>query len=71
MLAAGLVDELYLTLCPLVFGGTTAPTAFGGIGFSATDVPGFELLDVRRGEDSRLFLHYQRAPREARRKAAL
>ena len=34
MFRAGLVDELHLTICPLVFGGRTAPTIADGRGHS-------------------------------------
>ncbi len=32
LLAEDVVDELYLTICPLLIGGKTAPTSSGGIG---------------------------------------
>ena len=31
----GLIDEVYHTLCPIVFGGRNAPTMADGHGFSA------------------------------------
>jgi riboflavin-specific deaminase-like protein len=31
---AGLVDELHLTICPMIFGGSKAPTIADGSGFS-------------------------------------
>ncbi len=58
MLSAGLIDEIYATLCPLVFGGT-APGNFSGGGFVAGEVASLELLDVRRGANDRLFLRYR------------
>ncbi len=33
LLRAGLVDEIYLTICPLVLGGRDAPTFADGVGF--------------------------------------
>ena len=30
MLQVGLIDEIYLTICPLIFGGRDAPTSFDG-----------------------------------------
>ena len=33
LLRAGLVDEIYVTICPLIFGGNQAPTMADGGGF--------------------------------------
>ena len=38
MLLAGLIDEIYVTICPFVFGGRTAPTSFDGAGFTREHV---------------------------------
>jgi len=59
MLAEGLVDEFYLTLCPLVFGGKTSPGAFSGLGFPGRAPVPLELLSLRQGSGQRLFLHYR------------
>lgn len=59
MLRDGLVDELYITLCPLVFGGSTAPTAFSGAGFNFNQVPELKLIELRTGANDRIFLNYR------------
>jgi 5-amino-6-(5-phosphoribosylamino)uracil reductase len=59
MLAAQLVDEIYLTICPYVFGGFDSPGAFSGKGFMANEFLNLELLDSRHGLKDRLFLHYR------------
>ncbi len=59
MMQQKLVDEMFLTLCPVVFGGDTAPTAVGGAGFSFEQVPSLELVDIKVGKNNRIFLHYR------------
>lgn len=59
MLAADLIDELWLTICPLLLGGNTAPTLVGGTGFTAAAAPRLELLSVE-AIASEVFLHYRR-----------
>ncbi len=58
VLAAGLIDELWLTVCPLILGGADAPTPVEGKGFLAYLAPKLELLTVKQvgGE---VFLHYR------------
>ena len=56
-LAADLLDELYLTICPLLIGGATAPTPADGAGFSAADLRRLSLIDVRTVGDE-VYLHY-------------
>jgi len=58
VLAAGLVDELWLTVCPLILGGADAPTPVEGEGFLADLAPKLELLAVKQvGQE--VFLHYK------------
>lgn len=55
---AGLVDEVYLTLCPVVIGGRNAPTAADGAGFEADRLRNLRLLESRRvGQE--FFLRYR------------
>lgn len=58
LLAADLIDELSLTICPLILGGATAPTPVEGAGFLPSLAPRLELLsiEVMAGE---VFLHYR------------
>ncbi|MDJ0694888.1 RibD family protein [Mastigocoleus sp. MO_188.B34] len=58
MLELGLIDELWLTICPLMLGGQTAPTPVDGSGFIPTIAPRLSLLSVNTVEDE-VFLHYR------------
>lgn len=57
LLELDLIDEFWLTVCPVIFGGNSAPTPVGGNGFPAAK--NLELLHVENiaGE---VFLHYRR-----------
>ncbi len=44
-LAAGVVDELFVTVCPLVLGGKGAPSLVDGGGFAFVDAPRLELAN--------------------------
>lgn len=62
---AGLVDELHLTICPLVFGGCRAPTIAEGLGFpSLALATQFELQSRKRHGDE-LFLVFRRRTQRA------
>lgn len=57
LLEADLLDEMYLTLCPLVIGGRAAPTPMDGPGFSADRIRHLALADVKQVGDE-VFLRY-------------
>jgi riboflavin-specific deaminase-like protein len=56
-LTEDLLDELYLTLCPVIIGGIAAPTPVGGEGFTRSTLrrARLESMERRGGE---LFLRY-------------
>ncbi|MGE5657854.1 MAG: RibD family protein [Actinomycetota bacterium] len=58
LFAADLIDEIWLTVCPLILGGIDAPTPVEGKGFLAELAPRLELLAVERIEQE-LLLHYR------------
>jgi 5-amino-6-(5-phosphoribosylamino)uracil reductase len=53
------IDEWYLTICPLMLGGATAPTPVDGVGTLAALAPQFTLIQVQTVENE-VFLHYRR-----------
>lgn len=59
MLEAGLVDEVYLTLCPFLFGGRTAPTGVDGEGFPRDAVRKLALKSHRASSSGEIFLQYE------------
>ncbi len=59
LLRAGVVDEIYVTLCPIIFGGGHAPTLADGKGFkNLSQAIGLSLKSQKRIGDE-LFLVYQ------------
>ncbi|MDG2990270.1 RibD family protein [Candidatus Synechococcus calcipolaris G9] len=57
----GLVDKFWLTLCPLILGGTTSAAAIAGSGFTLATAPRFTLLESRP-QGNEVFLHYRVEP---------
>ena len=57
LLAAEVIDEIWLTVCPLILGGTQAPTPVEGCGFLAHLAPRLELRSAQV-LSSEVFLHY-------------
>jgi len=56
LLALGLIDEFWLTICPVMLGGKDAPTPVDGLGLPSPQ--SLELLSVNQvGQE--LFLHYK------------
>jgi riboflavin-specific deaminase-like protein len=58
MLQAGFVDEVCITLAPFIFGGRSAPTSFGGVGFSCENVRKLSLKSYRVNPQGEVFLRY-------------
>jgi 5-amino-6-(5-phosphoribosylamino)uracil reductase len=58
LLHHGLVDEVYITICPLLLGGATAPTPVDGEGFLAEMAPRLQLRSAQTLGDE-VFLHYR------------
>ena len=56
-LAAGALDELYVTLCPMIIGGD-APSLADGEGFPFAHMPRLRQLSAEV-EGDEIFLHYQ------------
>lgn len=52
------IDEMWLTVCPLLLGGRDAPTPVGGIGVLEGIAPHLELLTVEAIAQE-VFLHYR------------
>lgn len=59
LVAEDLIDEFWFTVCPLLLGGTTAPTPVMGTGFLERFAPRLELLSAKVIEQE-VFLHYRR-----------
>jgi 5-amino-6-(5-phosphoribosylamino)uracil reductase len=52
------IDDIWLTVCPIIYGGYTSPSPVTGAGFSPALAPRLELLTVDRVEQE-IFLHYR------------
>lgn len=58
VLDEGLVHDLWLTVCPLLLGGSTSPSPADGEGWLAAHAPQLELLSVKAIAHE-VFLHYR------------
>jgi 5-amino-6-(5-phosphoribosylamino)uracil reductase len=58
LLAADVIDELHLTVCPVLLGGEDSPSPVSGEGFLQANAPKLDLLHVTQIEHE-LFLHYR------------
>ncbi len=57
-LKEGLVDEIYITIAPKIFGGKTAPTLVDGRGFKENEEINLKLISVDRLSDN-ILLRYK------------
>ncbi|BAZ86198.1 RibD family protein [Dolichospermum compactum] len=57
-LESNLIDEIWLTICPLILGGSIAPSPVEGTGFLADLAPKLQLLEVSTIEQE-VFLYYR------------
>jgi riboflavin-specific deaminase-like protein len=58
LIHAGLVDEIYLTLVPIIFGGRDAPTLAGGLGVEALKTAIRLKLKAQQQTGNELYLAY-------------
>lgn len=58
LLREGLVEEIFITVCPLILGGEMAPTPVDGEGFLIAQAPRLQLISSQVVGDE-VFLHYQ------------
>jgi 2,5-diamino-6-(ribosylamino)-4(3H)-pyrimidinone 5'-phosphate reductase len=66
LLADHLVDELQLTVAPLVLGGEDAPTPVEGPGLTRDEAIALELLDATADLDGGIVLRYRVGPEQPR-----
>ncbi len=55
---AGLLDELFITVAPILFGGKDAPAVMEGAGFDPDDAPALRLASCEQVGDE-VFLRYE------------
>jgi 5-amino-6-(5-phosphoribosylamino)uracil reductase len=58
LFAAEFIDELWLTVCPFIYGGSGTTSPVSGAGFTPESAPRLKLLSADRVE-AELFLHYR------------
>ena len=59
LMEADLIDDLWLTICPLIIGGKNSPTPCDGDGFALANAPKFTLIS-QHTIDNEVFLNYRR-----------
>lgn len=59
LLSIGVIDELWLTVCPLLVGGATAPTPMDGMGLPLQQALWLDLVSAEP-QGAEVFLHYRR-----------
>ncbi len=57
-LKANLIDEMYVTLCPQIIGGKTAPSLVSGKGFNVSEFKKLQLKSVKK-IGNEIYLHYK------------
>lgn len=55
---ARVVDEIFVTVCPKIFGGATSPSLVDGVGFLQSEIQNLKLLESQVQNDE-IFLHYK------------
>ena len=58
LFAIDAIDELWLTVCPIILGGVTAPTPVAGEGWLQAEGIKLDLLEIKQIEKE-VFLHYR------------
>lgn len=59
LMSLGLVDELFIYVAPMIFGGANAPTPADGLGVPRERAIEMKLTDVERWEDGGVVLKYR------------
>jgi len=58
LLRLGLVDEVFMYVAPMIFGGSNAPTLAAGSGLEKGEAILLQLMDVEKWEDGGVLLKY-------------
>lgn len=58
-LEKGLVDDLYLTICPLIIANIRARSFVEGSGLPKEQIKRLKLIDFKKSKSDELFLHYK------------
>lgn len=59
LLRMGYIDEIYIYVAPMIFGGATAPTFVDGQGLKGENAIVLELIEVRSMAGGGLLIHYK------------